>query len=277
MNILFVNYGGFESINSAIHIFHLANRFVEQGLDCAVAVPGAVENVKLLGKAEFRCLTFEAARAGKFGFNDGGGPALIHAWTPRERVRRLVLRIAHIHRCPYLVHLEDNEEEITASHAGIPFERLELLPASELSRLIPAVFSHPIYYRQFLAKAAGVTAIIDRLLEFKPEATPGEVLWPGFDPTLADLPARNPELRYGLSIGEDEFVLVYPGNTHAANKEEMRSLYTAVGLLRTAAAIMSGWSGSARIIATRWMETSNSSARTAWNWASAPSRRWPDP
>ena len=71
------------------------------------------------------------------------------------------------------------------------------------------------------------------MLEFKPDDTPGEVLWPGFDPIFADLPARNEELRYGLSIAEDEFVLVYPGNTHASNREEMRSLYTSVGLLNS--------------------------------------------
>ena len=233
MNILFVNYGGFESINSAIHIFHLANRFVEQGSDCAVAVPGDVSKVALLGTPKFRCLTYEEAQAGKFGFADRGGPALVHAWTPRERVRRLVQRISRTCRCPYLVHLEDNEEEITARHAGLPFETLESLPPARLSQMIPKVFSHPIYYRLFLKHAAGVTVIMDRLLEFKPEGTPGEVVWPGFDPAMADLPADNPELRYGLSIGKDEFVLVYPGNTHASNLEEMRSLYTSVALLNS--------------------------------------------
>ena len=233
MNILFVNYGGFESINSAIHIFHLANWLVEHGNDCAVAVPGAVSKVDLLGTPKFRCLTYEEAEAGKFGFADRGGPTLVHAWTPRERVRRLVQRISRTYSCPYLVHLEDNEEEITARHAGVPFERLELLPAARLSQMIPEVFAHPIYYRLFLKQAAGVTVIIDRLLEFKPEGIPGEVVWPGFDPAMANLPADNPELRYGLSIGKDEFVLVYPGNTHASNLEEMRSLYTSVALLNS--------------------------------------------
>ncbi len=87
MNILFVNYGGFESINSAIHIFHLANWLVEHGNDCAVAVSGAVSKVDLLGTPKFRCLTYEEAEAGKFGFADRGSPTLVHAWTPRERVQ----------------------------------------------------------------------------------------------------------------------------------------------------------------------------------------------
>ena len=233
MNILFVNYGGFECINSAIHIFHLANRFVDQGFDCTVAVPEAVERVALLGTPQFRCITYDDARAGNFGFQDGSGPTLIHAWTPRERVRRLVVRLRRAHGCPYVVHLEDNEEEITAAYAGVPFAQLESLPAAHLSRILPSEYTHPVYYRQFLAQAAGVTAIIDRLLEFKPEGVNGEVLWPGFDPAFEALPAGDPELRYGLGIGEDEFVLVYPGNTHAANAEEMRSLYTSVGLLNT--------------------------------------------
>ncbi len=74
MNLLFVNYGGFECINSAIHIFHLANQFVEMGFDCAVAVPGDPEKVELLGTPRFRCLTYESARDGMFGFADGAGP-----------------------------------------------------------------------------------------------------------------------------------------------------------------------------------------------------------
>jgi len=231
MNILFINYGGFECVNSAIHIFHLANQLVEQGLDCAVAVPGEAGNVSLLGTPRFRCLTYGEAEEGGFGFADRGGPSLIHAWTPRDRVRRLVQRVSRAYGCPHIVHLEDNEEEITADQVGLPFEKLRALSAAQLARLIPETLSHPIHYREFLAEAAGVTVIMDRLLEFKPDATPWEVLWPGFDPAFAALPASNPELRYGLSIGEDEFVLVYPGNTHASNVEEMRSLYTSVALL----------------------------------------------
>ncbi len=157
----------------------------------------------------------------------------MHAWTPRERVRRLVLAIVRRHRCPYVVHLEDNEEEITAAFAGVPFERLQDQPSASLSRMLPDGYSHPHYYRRFLSRAAGVTAIIDRLLEFKPPEIPGEVMWPGFDPTFECLPANNPDLRYGLNIAEDEFVLVYPGNTHASNIDEMRSLYTSVGVLNS--------------------------------------------
>jgi glycosyltransferase involved in cell wall biosynthesis len=230
MNILFVNYGGFES-NSAVHIFHLANQLVERGLDCAVAVPEKPERVSFLGAARFRSLAYDAAEALKFGFANGEGPSLIHAWTPREGVRRLVQPISQACGCRYVVHLEDNEEEITANQIGVPVKRLRALGPARLDGMIPPGLSHPIHYREFLKEAAGATVIMDRLLEFLPQGSLSEVAWPGFDPIFASLPERNPELRYGLSIAEDEFVVVYTGNTHASNLEEMRSLYTGIGLL----------------------------------------------
>lgn len=230
MNVLFVNYGGFES-NSAVHIFHLANQLVECGFDCAVAVPEKPERVSFLGAARFRPLAYDAAEACQFGFANGEGPSLIHAWTPREGVRRLVQRISQVCGCPYVVHLEDNEDEITANQIGMPAKKLRALGPAGLDGRISPGLSHPIYYREFLNAAAGATVIMDRLLEFLPEGILSEVVWPGFDPIFDSLPERNPELRYSLGIAEDEFVLVYMGNTHASNLAEMRSLYTGIGLL----------------------------------------------
>jgi glycosyltransferase involved in cell wall biosynthesis len=79
-----------------------------------------------------------------------------------------------------------------------------------------------------------VTALLDTLLQFKPAGIPGAVFWPGFDEAVLSLPVDTDRIRSKLKVGRDDFVLVYTGNIHPANLEEVRSLYLAVGLLRAA-------------------------------------------
>ncbi|MGE3933704.1 MAG: glycosyltransferase [Rhodospirillaceae bacterium] len=230
MNVVFVNYHHFAS-NSAIHIFNLANRLAAHGIGCAVAVPDGVATVTTLGKPAFQALTYEDARAGRFAFPDGGPPTLVHAWTPREGVRQLTEDLVRRWRCPYTVHLEDNEELIAAQQLGTTTHDLAALPPHELDRLIGPGLSHPHRYKAFLAGAAGVTVIIDRLFEFKPPAVPGEIIWPSYDDDLFVPQRADPELRRRLGLGEADKVIVYPGNVHAANLAEMKSLYLAVDVL----------------------------------------------
>ena len=70
--------------------------------------------------------------------------------------------------------------------------------------------------------------IVDRLLEFRPDGVPAEVVWPAYEPELFTDDPPDRELRRRLGIADDESVLVYAGNAHASNAAEMRSLYLAV-------------------------------------------------
>ena len=79
-----------------------------------------------------------------------------------------------------------------------------------------------------------MTAILDRLLEFRPDGVPAEVVWPAFEPELFTDEPADPELRRALGIADDEAVLVYAGNAHPSNAAEMRSLYLAVGAVNRA-------------------------------------------
>ena len=54
----------------------------------------------------------------------GAAPTLIHAWTPRENVRELTEELAARYGCPYFVHLEDNEDLITAERLGISYKAI---------------------------------------------------------------------------------------------------------------------------------------------------------
>jgi glycosyltransferase involved in cell wall biosynthesis/2-polyprenyl-3-methyl-5-hydroxy-6-metoxy-1,4-benzoquinol methylase len=230
VNTLFVNYHDFTS-NSAVHIFNLAKELDRLGVACAVCVPDNKESVEGLGEASFRVFEFDEARAEGVSFADGGGPTLIHAWTPRENVRLLTEELVLRYGCPYVVHLEDNEDLITANQLGIPVEVLRSMSPETLNGNVPQTLSHPHRSRDFLARSSGVTVIIDRLLEFKPDSLPGEVIWPGLDSDLLAPRPRDAPLRRELGINDDEFVAVYHGNSHPTNMREMRSLYLAVAAL----------------------------------------------
>ncbi len=223
MNVAFVNYHDFTS-NSAVHIFNLANELVDLGCDCAVCVPNRVETIETLGTPRFEPVDFRTAARRGLRFPDGGPPTLIHAWTPRETVRTMTEELAARYGCPFAVHLEDNEEVVAAQHLGLSVK--ELLRVS--SRGIPQHLSHPARVEAFLARAAGVTVIIDRLLEFVPPGTPAEVVWPAFEPELFRPAPPDPALRSELGIPDGCSVVVYTGNAHAANAAEMRSLHLAV-------------------------------------------------
>jgi glycosyltransferase involved in cell wall biosynthesis len=227
VNVVFVNYFDFTS-NSAVHIFNLANELAGLGVDSAVAVPGDPATVERIGVPRFRALDFREARRGLFRFPDGGPPTLVHGWTPREVVRELVEELAARHGCPYLVHLEDNEDVITADSLGLSLDELRATPAHELDEAVPSSRAHPARMRRFLDGAAGITVIVDRLLEFRPDGVPAELLPPAYEPELFTDDPPEPELRRRLGIGDDESVLVYAGNAHASNAQEMRSLYLAV-------------------------------------------------
>ncbi len=81
-------------------------------------------------------------------------------------------------------------------------------------------------------RASGVTALIDRLLEFAPADVPQQVFWPAFDRELDWCRSRDEHLREQLGIASDEHVVAYTGNVHLANRREVASLYLAVALLR---------------------------------------------
>lgn len=232
MNVAFVNYHDFTS-NSAVHIARLADELSELGDSCAVVVPGDPATVELLGAHTFAELDFRAASDHGLRFPNGEPPTLVHAWTPRERVRELTEELSARYRCPYLVHLEDNEDVITAGRLGIPVSRL-LSANGDYDAAIGPSLAHPRRMRRFLAGAAGITVIVDRLLELRPDGVPAEVVWPAYETDLFTPDPPDRRLRSRLGIADAEAVIVYAGNVHPSNAEAMRSLYLAVAAVNRA-------------------------------------------
>jgi len=225
MHALFVSHHHLDS-NSGIHIFNLANHLVDLGVKCTVCVPNGKETAEVLGTRKFDIEDFKYLQN-----HIGGQVDLIHAWTPREQVRIMTDKLVEASGAPYIVHMEDNEEAILQSSLGVSISDLLLLPDSLLNSLIPDHLSHPVRYKEFLKRARGVTMVMDTLQVFSPDNDAREVIWPGYEDGLQWHRPPDEALRQHLHIDPGEYVVVYTGNVHNANQQEVFSLYLAVGLL----------------------------------------------
>jgi glycosyltransferase involved in cell wall biosynthesis/2-polyprenyl-3-methyl-5-hydroxy-6-metoxy-1,4-benzoquinol methylase len=229
-NLIYVCHCDFRG-NSGIQLLSIARALTDLGHSCAVCVPERPETILDRGTPRFQVLDYEEAMTHGVSFANDRGPDLVHAWTPREMVRKTTVSLARRYKIPYFVHLEDNENILLLDNLpGWSLEDLERLPTRALDLLVPIHCTHPHYSRRLMAEAAGVTALIDRLLEFKPAYVPGIVFFPGYDPEFAKIDGRDEELRATLGIRPEELVVVYTGNVHGSNFQEVRSLVLAVAL-----------------------------------------------
>jgi glycosyltransferase involved in cell wall biosynthesis len=182
-----------------------------------------------LSTGAFKPVTYGAAA--ELRFADGRGADLVHAWTPRQLMAETTRRLCTAHGCPYVVHLEDNEHVVAAAHLGLSVEELLTRANADPNFDVPDHLSHPVDMRNFLESAAGVTVLMDRLLEFKPSRLPGLEIWPAAEDVLFYPQETDPALRASLGIRDSAKVLTYHGNVHRANAAEVCSLYLAVGAL----------------------------------------------
>lgn len=231
MTVIFVTYHDFRS-NSSIQVFSLANRMVELGHCVHVCIPGGTETVTLPGRPLFSCSTYANALNRPGQFEGTPGNTVIHAWTPREKVRKFTRRLREILGCPAIVHLEDNEDIVTASMLGCDPDHMLAQPENLLDPFISQSLSHPRRYRAFLESASGVTHLIDKLSVFVPAGKPCMMFWPAYNGDIFHEMPLLLEERRRLGIGDHEKVLAYTGNVTAANRREVASLYLAVVILR---------------------------------------------
>ena len=223
-NILLVSNIHFPH-NSAVHVHYFANGLVKLGLDCVVAVPSNKTAVSSVGHNLYKVSQFDEIDRVVDLFDDQRGPDVVHAWTPREDVRKFCTQLEERFRFKLVIHLEDNEERILEAFLGQSIE--DLTQANFDS--IPPGLSHPKRHRDFLESADGVTLIMDRLKEFVPDQIPTSILWPGADTQQFFPRSADVELAKKIGIPFGTTVVCYTGNTHLANMEEVRSLYLAVG------------------------------------------------
>ena len=231
MNVVFISHCDFTG-NSALHVLAVASGLHERGFSPVVAVPANAESVEDVGRPAFPVLTYAEACTSALSFPDGRGPDLVHCFTPREIVRRPAVELVRVHGCPYIVHLEDNEETVTSVELRhLPFALLRMVPRPLLDRVIGSRF-HPVEGPRFLRGAAGVTVIVERLLELVPTGVPTAVVGAGFDEAVLDPRRSRDDVRAELGLTSDDLAIVYTGSVHRVNLADMRDLYAAVAMLR---------------------------------------------
>ncbi|HEX2851868.1 MAG TPA: glycosyltransferase [Opitutaceae bacterium] len=232
MNILFVNYGDFTT-NSLNHISGFANTLTTRGHACIVAVPAGRETISAIPHPLFLGVTFDALLAKPAAFPDGRPADLIHAWTPREVVRKFVIAYQRLLTKParVLVHLEDNEEFLIERFTGKSLAELRAATPTELATLLVDGLPHPWRHQNFLRVADGVTVIVESLKKFVPAYEPTLLLPPGVDFSQYHPQPPDSAFRKQLGLRDGEKVIVFTGGTTFANEVELRDLYLAVSLL----------------------------------------------
>ena len=215
-----------------MHLFSIANVLTKLGHSCAVCVPERPETVLDHGKPLFQVLDYGEAVLHGVSFANGRTPDLVHAWTPREMVRKTTMSLARRYNIPYFLHLEDNDIVVLLDELpGWSLQDLQRLPTCALDLMVSKHRIHPHRAQRLLAGAAGITVLVDRLLEFRPAHVPGMVFFPGHDAAFAEIDGRDEELRAALGIVPNELLVVYTGSVHNSNFREIRSLVLAIALV----------------------------------------------
>ena len=231
MNILLVNYGPYDN-NSGIHISGFAYALIDLGHRVVISAAGALGEYDA-DPAAPSCSNVSHRRIrdnpGVLAeFFRGEAPDLVHCWTPRREHRSVVRVVTGKYKCPYIVHFEDNEMAIARANGTAPKPGSRGTQRGAPSdRLLPD--DH-----EFVVGAAGVTIIVDPLREVLPAGLPIHLLQPGVDSNLfapsCDA-AERARLREAFDLPSDARIIVYPGNLHPANADDMFSLYAAVHAL----------------------------------------------
>ena len=219
MNILFVNYGDFTT-NSLNHIGGFAGALCAKGHACVVAVPSGKDTLSAVPNPGFTAALYNELLERPAFFPDGRTADVIHAWTPREFVRKFVVSYQTIaeRSARLVVHLEDNEEYLISGYAKRPIMELRSMGFGELDSVMSDRLPHPLRHRTFLRLADAVTVIVHRLRDFVPAGVPFSVLEPGVDPQYLRPAAPDPAIRRELGLRDGEKVDRLHGQQHVRER-----------------------------------------------------------
>lgn len=219
MKILFLLYSELNC-NSGYHVDIFAAKLVELGHEVMVVHAGSEEVSDSLAyrtstHANFLENTAQLLRE----FH----PDIVCAWTPREIVRMLWEKLCKesSERFKLVIHYEDNEvllaercqPEIRAAGSNLGFFDL-------------------IQGQGFIDRADGFTLVTESLQEIVPVGG-RQFLTVGapYDDRVFCQKPRNDSWRHEHGIAEGSLVIVYSGNVHRVNQEDVGFLYRAVDQL----------------------------------------------
>ncbi len=232
LNILFVNYGDLRS-NSLNHIAPYANELSSRGDSCTVVSSGENQETELQEHSPlFAHYTHQEMNAGIELFPDAKPANIIHAWTPREVVRKSVQTyLSHHPATRLIIHLEDNEEEILKSAHQRPIEALQNQSLNDPKLNWNPQLSHPLFYQEFLSQADGITLLrpsLKRLVPVPKHCTEIQPIHVTVPRGQTDSSAKR---KKDLGIKDGEHVIVFPGGVTSSNRSDVRDLLLAVKII----------------------------------------------
>jgi glycosyltransferase involved in cell wall biosynthesis len=231
--ILFVLPEGIDS-KHGYQASLLARMLQTQGVQCTIAVPDASLSQISSPTTDHRSpitVSYSSLLTSDLRSLTSGPPDIIHAWTPRENVRKVCEALLERTNCHLIIHLMENEEYLTEIRTGKHWFELVAMPAQELDKIIPDDCYHPVKGRAFINKAHGLTMVVETLNRFNFNDVPTQIVPPLVDESLFYPRPVNMDLRKKYNIQADTIVLAYAGNVHAANLIAVEELYKAVSLL----------------------------------------------
>lgn len=230
MNILFVLYDGYHS-NSATFVVAYANALAGQGHSVAVAIPESSPEVgRGPYRKDFQRVTHRQISCG-FAFPNGLPPDVVHAWTPRENVRKAAFGCVANSGATLVVHLEDNELFVTSQILGKDQTELSEASELELAKCLPQTLSHPRMASLFVGMADAVTVVWPSLNEFVPEGIPTHHLLMCPAPERLQEAVSVEQMALKLGVSPSENLIVYSGHLNTVNWADQSALYKAVVLL----------------------------------------------
>lgn len=213
MNVLIASYACIDN-NSGYQILELANGLKNLGVNVFIAAPKLASLQQAHVLTDIPILHFREVLSGdkKLPFFD-----ILHAWTPRENVRRFVTTFWIKNPTRVIVHLEDNEDVLRKRILG-----------DTLSVIIPDGLSCPSASRWLLEAADGATIIVPSLTDLIPYNKPCIKL-----PPIIDHNFFAPSTHSPLSTKEksEPIKIGYFGNVSAVNIEDFLLLCKAVRLI----------------------------------------------
>jgi glycosyltransferase involved in cell wall biosynthesis len=234
MNVLLVLYGDLDT-NSAAPLMIHAREIRQFGCQFAVAIPhgpgtGASHGAPFLRTVAYHDVLSDPAAV----FPDGRPADILHAWTPRECVRRFVTSYLAKRPTPWIIYLEDNEGWIARaalSHVGLREDVLLQHSEEVISTWTPEGLPHPLRYESFIGLADAAVVIQDKIAIEVPPWVPCTTVMPGVDLDFFSSGRADLALRKRYGVADDERVIVYPGGLNDFTRPGLEALCRAVGLI----------------------------------------------
>ena len=234
MNVLFVMYGDFSS-NSAHPMALHARGLHSSGHDCAAAVPSNAESVRQHVDPRFHPVLYSDVLADPAAVFPDGRPAdILHAWTPREGVRRFVTAYLAKMATPWVIYLEDNEAWIAKAALSLVGLREDVLlqhTEEVISTWTPEGLPHPLRHESFIGLADAAVVIQDKLAVEVAPWVPCTTVMPGVDLDLFAPRPADPSMRKRYGVADNERVIVYPGGLNDFTRPGLEAVCRAVGLI----------------------------------------------